>query len=1151
MFSVLSLMAIVVAYLLILFILAFWGDKRVNANQQHPYIYSLALGVHCTSWAFFGTTTQAAHYGWAFIPTYIGVIFVFLFAHPVIRRVANVCHQHNISSLADFISLRYDKSHFLAALVTLLCFIGVVPYIALQLDAVTGGIRVVTGTDNLWSDSVGFYVALLMALFAILFGTRSLNLTDKHPGLMLTVAFESVVKLAALVIVGLFVCYSLFDGVFDLLGKAQLDTRAQQTISADSGIWVYASQMLLGVCSMFCLPRQFHINFIENNGDKEISTARWLFPLYLLGMTAFVLPIALAGHMLFPSGLVSTDTYALALPVASGNMWITIIAFIGGLAAATSMIIVATLAMGVMISNNLATPLWLTLQLRTQQRHRLKPASILFIRRATVLVVLGVAYFYHVNISQSTSLVQSGVIAIALLSQTFPILILGLYWKRGTALAAQLALVCGALCWVYWLLWPSITASYYFNSPPSDLQLAQGFVYSLGANIACFVLVSLMQRLRNQPASGDAVTHNTQAFGHAVKISNLLAITEKVWGAERHQALLTKISPNQLSGYASPKLLTSVESELASQVGSASARILLSAIGEKRDVELSELVELVEEASQTFQFNHELLQSSVENIQQGIVVLDRDLKLLAWNQRYIQLFNYPRGFVQVGMSIYQILEFNAKRGLFSHNADTGHKDIHAEISKRVDFMQSGSQYKYVRHQENGQVIELNGSPLPGGGFVTTYSDITEYINIQHQLEQAKSNLETRVEERTEQLQTANSELEKARRDAENANESKTKFLAAAGHDLMQPFNAASLFAAMLKQKAPKGEMAQMSANLVDSLSNAESLLTMLLDMTRLESGALTAHIQTFPLSHILRPMINEFSVLAEQKMLRVTYVDTDLMVTSDPKLLRRIIQNLLSNAIRYTVKGRILVGVKRQQGQARICVIDTGAGIAKDKQQEIFLEFHQLDNNPSEGLGLGLTIVERISTLLGHPVTLYSTLGKGTWFDVAVPIDKKPYAQAEIATSISKDASFPLLNKRVLIVDNEPQILDALQRLLADWGATVIAAADCQSALALLKQPVDLMILDYQLDHGETGIDVAHAIRQNFPLNVNQSSMGKVPNSTLETNRIPPSLPGILNSARQDEDIRQLAIDAQLHYLPKPLKPIALKRLIKQLLPVK
>jgi signal transduction histidine kinase len=746
--------------------------------------------------------------------------------------------------------------------------------------------------------------------------------------------------------------------------------------------------------------------------------------------------------------------------------------------------------------------------------------------------VLGVAYFYHVNISQSSSLVQSGVIAIALLSQTFPILLLGLYWKRGTTLAAQLALTSGALCWVYWLLWPSITASYYFNDTPTDMQLAQGFVYSLAVNILCFVAVSLMQNMRNLPASQDPMAHNSQPFGHAVKVSNLLAITEKVWGAQRHQALLEKLTPEQLTGYASPKLLTTIESELAGQVGSASARILLSAIGEKRDVELSELVELVEEASQTFQFNHELLQSSVENIQQGIVVLDRNLTLLAWNQRYIELFNYPRGFVQVGMSIHQILQFNAKRGLFGHNADTGRSNIEMEIEKRVAFMQSGSAYKYVRHQENGQVIELNGRPLPGGGFVTTYSDITEYINIQQQLEQAKSSLESRVEERTEQLQIANINLEKARREAESANDSKTKFLAAAGHDLMQPFNAASLFAAMIKQKAPAGEMAQMSANLVDSLKNAESLLTMLLDMTRLESGILTTHIQTFPLNSILRPMVTEFSVLAQQKGLRVTYVSTSLTVISDPKLLRRIIQNLLSNAIRYTQKGRILVGVKRLNGMARICVIDTGAGIAKEKQQEIFLEFHQLDTNPSaQGLGLGLTIVERISALLQHPVSLQSTLDRGTSFDIAVPIGEKHIIKEGSVKQIGNDVSLPLKGKRMLIVDNEPHILDALQRLLVDWGAIVVAAKDSKEALDALTHPIDLMILDYQLDHGETGTGVAKAIRQ-----------------IMANSHDDNSIPGILNSARQDDAIRQLAIDEQMHYLPKPLKPVALKRLIKQLL---
>lgn len=1121
MFSVWSLVAIILGYLLILFALAFWGDKRFSGGQQHPYIYSLALGVHCTSWAFFGTTTQAAQYGWAFIPTYLGIIAVFLFAHPVLRRIANLCHQHNISSLADFISLRYDKSHMLAALVTLLCFIGVVPYIALQLDAVTRGISVVTGLDNLWPDSVGFYVALLMALFAILFGTRSLSLTDKHPGLMLTVAFESVVKLLALVIVGLFVCYSLFDGVFDLLGKAQLNPRSKSIIDADSAIWVYASQMLLGVCSMFCLPRQFHINFIENNGDQELTTARWLFPLYLLGMTLFVLPIALGGHMIFAPGTVSTDSYALALPVFAGNTWITLIAFIGGLAAATSMIIVATLAMGIMISNNLVTPLWFTFQLRTNQRHNLKPNIILLIRRLTVLVVLGVAYLYHLDISKSTSLVKSGIIAISLLSQTMPLLLLGLYWKRGNKLAAHIALICGALCWSYWLLWPSITASYYFNPPPTDLALAQGFLLSLLVNIGVFVLVSWFTSSTNQRNGFSPLDHSLPGLNHAVKISNLLAVTEKVWGTERHQRLLKNLSAAQLSGYASPKLLNSIESELASQVGSASARILLSAISEKKEVALADLVELVEEASQTFQFNHEVLQSSVEHIQQGISVLDRDLRLLAWNQRYVELFNYPNNFIKVGLSIQELLRFNAQRGLFGAS-----KDIETEIEKRVEYMQSGSRYKYVRHQENAQVIELNGSALPGGGFVTTYSDITEYIDIQQQLRQAKTNLESRVEERTLQLQTANTALDVARREAENANDSKTKFLAAAGHDLMQPFNAASLFASMLKQHAPNQEMADMSHKLVQSLGSAEELLSMLLDMTRLESGILQTNIETFSLHELLLPMINEFSALAQQKGLRLTYVGTSLPVVSDRKLLRRIIQNLISNAVRYTHKGRILIGVKRSSGQARICVIDTGNGIAKDKQQEIFLEFHQLESNSSsQGLGLGLTIVERISTLLAHPVSLVSAPGKGTCFEVSVPVGKQQNINVKPQTTALSDSSSLLRDKRVLIVDNDTQILSAMHTLLTSWGAIVIVAKDLHSAMAQCTFMPDLMLLDYQLDHGSTGLEVSQAIRQRF---------------------LQPVV-GILNSANQSDEVREQAIVEQLHFLPKPLKPAALKRLVKQL----
>lgn len=1120
----------VFCYLLLLFALAFWADKRKRGQQQHPYIYSLALGVHCTSWAFFGTTTQAAQYGWAFVPTYMGIILVFLCAHPILRKIALLCHQHQVSSLADFISLRYEKSHLLAALVTILCFIGVIPYIALQLDAVTQGISIVAGLDAGRSANMGAYVAAFMALFAILFGTRSLNLTEKHPGLMLTIAFESIVKLVALTIVGLYVCYELFDGVLDLLGQAQAHPRSQHIVEADSAYWVFGSHVLLGICSMFCLPRQFHINFVENNGSEELRTARWLFPLYLSAMSLFVLPIAIAGHIIFSGNpgdinYMNSDTYVLALPVSQGNTSISLIAFIGGLSAATSMVIVATLAMGIMISNNLATPLWLKIQLKTLLQHNLTPRAILLIRRLTVVVVMGVAFIYHQDISQASPLVNSGIIAIALLSQTMPIIIGGLYWKKRNKVAAQIALMVGACCWAYWLLWPSIKASYYFDATPSDLQLAQGFALSLLVNLICFLLVSwLWPNQRNNIL--DAQAPSFTALNKATKIANLLAITEKVLGKERHHSLLKQLPPNQHASYASPKLLDSIESELASQIGNVSARILLSAIAEKKDVALAELVELVEEANQTFHFNHEVLQSSVENIQQGISVLDSNLTLLAWNQRYIELFAYPTGFIKVGLSIQELLLFNAKRGLFGELGD-----IEQEIEKRIEYMRTGSRYKYIREQENGQVIEVNGSPLPGGGFVTTYSDITDYINIQQQLQQAKEQLETRVEQRTQQLQSANLALDVARREAEQANESKTKFLAAASHDLMQPFNAASLFAALLKEKAPNQELADMSQSLIQSLNSAEELLSALLDMTKLDSGAINVNQQTFFIDELLRPLVNEFSILAQQKGLELDYLPCSLSIKSDKKLLRRVIQNLVSNAIRYTQQGRILVAVKRNGKECSIRIIDTGVGIADAQQHEIFKEFKQLDTqHNAQGLGLGLTIVERISGLLQHSVNLRSIVNKGSCFEVGVPRGPEKLVQRKPQHQALSDNSLLLHNKIVFVIENEPHTLEAVTQLFSNWGAVVYASNSLITGLAKCTNIPNLLFLDYHLDNELTGVQAAQQIRKHW-------------------RHIKPNIfiPGILSSADRSEQTRKEAIDSSLHYLPKPIKTAALKRLLKQL----
>lgn len=1118
MLSIWTVGTIVGFYLLALFALAFWGDRHLRDNRQHPVLYSLGLGVHCTSWAFFGTTSQAAQYGWAVIPTYLGITLTMAFAFPVILHISRLCQQHNISSLADLISLKYQHSHLIAALITLLCFFGVVPYIALQLDAITKSINLLTGEPQTTTPWLSIYVAGLLAIFAITFGTRTLNLTDKHPGLLLTIAFESIIKLVALWAVGIFVCFFLFDGALDLISNAASNDSARDVIYADSAPWVYLSHVALGVCSMFVLPRQFHMNFVEQNGEGELRTARWLFPLYLFGMTLFIIPIALAGKMLLPVST-SSDAYVLALPLHTENIALSSFAFIGGLSATTSMVIVATLALGIMISNNVVTPLWLKARLKTSPNRSMQPNKILSIRRITVVVVLSIALWYHLNISQAAPLVKSGVIAIALLAQCMPVLMFGIYWRRSSKAAAVSALLVGSTCWAIFLLYPSLLSSYYFNPAPTDQALGLGFAFSLLANCITFVVVAFISS-RHGTNETDTTLQSNSPPNLLVKVRDLMALTERVLESATHSQLVKQLTIDveraSSSGYASQALIDRVNKLLAAQVGAPSARILLGAIADTGRAALPELVDWVEEATQSFQFNHEVLQSSVQNIEQGISVVDDKLQLLAWNDRYVELFAYPKGFLKAGMPITDILNYNAKRGLFNPSS----------IDKRVSYMREGTRHKHIRKQPDGKVIELNGAPLPGGGYVTTYSDITEYMAIQKELESAKEDLEERVTQRT-------AELEEAKLQADKANESKTKFLAAAGHDLMQPFNAATLFASMLSKKTQGSELATLSEGVVNSLDNAQSLLSMLLDMTKLDAGVLIPQKTEFAIDEMLSSLVQEFSVIAKQKGVTLRYVQTNVIVYSDKNLLRRVLQNLLSNAVRYTPKGSILVGVRRIQTEntektIKLCVYDTGLGIAAHQQHEIFSEFHQLDNNKGEGIGLGLTIVEKICRLLGHQVGLTSLPGKGSCFSVtATRIMHTSGNSKQVLKTESYNKELFLENKRFLLVENDEQVANAMCALLADWGANTTLITSGTEAHNVSHQHFDVLIADYHLNYGENGFDVAAILSEE-----NVSFALK-----------------ILVTANRSNEIREKAAASQFSYLPKPLKPAALKRLLKQSLP--
>ncbi|MEO5628343.1 MAG: ATP-binding protein, partial [Thermomonas sp.] len=410
----------------------------------------------------------------------------------------------------------------------------------------------------------------------------------------------------------------------------------------------------------------------------------------------------------------------------------------------------------------------------------------------------------------------------------------------------------------------------------------------------------------------------------------------------------------------------------------------------------------------------------------------------------------------------------------------------------------------------GSIVEIRGNPMPGGGFVATFTDVTAFREAETGLKRVNETLEQRVVERTTLLETA-------KREAEHANDAKSRFLAAIGHDLLQPLHAAHLFADALQQRsdAPQRELAR---QIGDALDSTTDLLTTLLDMSRLEAGGLVPEPRAFPLADVLEPLVAQFGMLADERGLRLRFVATRAWVRSDPQLLRRVLQNFLANALRYTQQGSVLLGVRRVGECVRIEVHDTGPGIDAGQHEAIFEEFRRGDDMPGQGLGLGLAIAQRIAALLDAPMHLYSEPGRGSVF--AIDVARVAAAAAQ------RTASKGVTGLRVLVVDNEPLALAALREVLTGWGCEVDAVADGHAAADCLSlQPADLWIFDYHLDDGDDGVALQQRLSQRFG-----------------------AVPCMILSADQTGAVRSAAQEAGLPLLMKPLRPLALKSMLDRML---
>ncbi|NHB56838.1 hybrid sensor histidine kinase/response regulator [Acinetobacter shaoyimingii] len=1140
-------------YILILFICAFFGEKHASrlSTRGRMLLFSLTLGVYCSSWTFYGATGAAVREGIIFMPIYLGPLLFVWFGYDIWRRLGRVRQHHAISSIADFVAARYGKSGTLASLVTILAVIAIIPYLALQLRAIALSASVIldqqSGVEST-TNGVLFLTGLL-AILAMTFGTRQIANTEQHGGLMLAVAFESFVKLFALLSVALFFMFDAPENITQISRDMAHTFKEVQLFGVPETFWV---QTLLAGLAIICLPRQFHVAVVELRDEKHIRGARRWFATYLILTVFAIIPIASWTLHAAPQYVSIPDVAVLSLPLSYNQDWLTLLAFLGGFSASTGMLLVSSVALSIMLSNDLIMPAMWRFGLISRHDKRL-PQLLKFTRRICILVVMLLGYLFFTFFNDIDQLSVFGLLAFSAVAQFSPALIGGLYWRGGSRQGVYAGLLVGFGMWSYTLLLPTILRSFphqytdlvhsfLMNGPfgfswlrpealfgfESFAPLTHGVTWSLGLNIILYIWISRIYRpsiaeqiqaesffyYETKPLPAQSASNEIQYLQHDVarlKVGDLIALAKRITGegpanhAFQQFCTLNNVELNENSS-ANGMWWRFTEQYLAGTIGSASARTLLTTAMVNNGLALGQVANILDQASQWQRFNQNLIMTMIDHMTQGVSVVDENMCLVAWNNQYLVLFDYPKDLVYVGCPIADLIRYNAERG------ECGPGSVEEHVRKRIHWMKVGSSHEFERIRKDGRVIQMRGNPIEGGGFVTTFADITAF-------RENEAILEGRVKDRTQQLANALTEQQLAREQADKANMSKSRFIAAASHDLLQPMHAARLFSTALEQSIQSDEDRLTLQQLDRALHGAESMLSALLDIARLEGGTIQPKRQSYPLHDLLSDLELQFKSIAAQRGIQFKVHDVKFWLDTDPQWIRRIIQNFVSNALRYTAKGRILVGVLRSASRPnyiRIGVWDTGPGIAEEQRMKLFQEFERCGHTSpwgEQGLGLGLAIVQRMTSLLDYPVHVYSELGHGSCFMIEVPIVEAPKVVAAPVQAV------PLKTKayKVLCLDNDETILEGMTTLLSKWGYQVFKATEPDQALEIVqRENIQVWLVDQHLNHNKLGLDF-----------ILQHRMDNVPIALI--------------TADSDPELPERLKELNIVLLKKPLKPASLR----------
>lgn len=644
-------------YLALLFVVAAWGDRRAEQGRSligSPTVYALSIAVYCTAWTFYGSVGRAAEHGPSFLLIYLGPTLAMLMSPVVIRKMVRIAARQRITSIADFISARYGKSTSLGALVALMALVSITPYIALQLKAITVSHAVLVNYPNtadttlvderFWMDK-SLWVALVLAVFIILFGTRHLDASERHEGMVAAIALESLVKLVAFMAVGIFVVFVLYEGPGALFSSVAATPELVEKMGLNSvpgGATGWVGMLILAFLAFLTLPRQFQVLVVENVDEKHLTRASWLFPLYMLLINLFVIPIAFAG-LLLGVGAGDSDSFVLTLPLSAGLEGLPLLVFIGGLSAATGMVIVETIALSTMVSNQLVMPLLL----RSKRMHLSTSGELaswlLGIRRVAIVLILLMGYLYHALIGDSYSLVTIGLVSFAGAAQFAPALLIGLYWRGATRQGATAGLIAGFAVWSYTLLIPGFAQSGWLDATlltqgpwgiswliPYRLFGLDGWdiythslLWSMLANIGLLVGISLFTR--PTPFEQTQAALFTQALHPNLQTTSL-------WRGQTTQGALQELLVRYLGSQvthrvfsqsnsksndhpdepATADLITRSEQALAGSLGSASARVLINSVVRGEALEIESILSILDTTSQTLEYNRRLEQKSQE-----------------------------------------------------------------------------------------------------------------------------------------------------------------------------------------------------------------------------------------------------------------------------------------------------------------------------------------------------------------------------------------------------------------------------------------------------------------------------------------------------------------------------------------------------------